>query len=54
MAETFRIKAIDSHTGGEPTRIVIGGFPDLGSGSISERLGVLRSKYDELRRAIVC
>lgn len=25
-----RIQVIDSHTGGEPTRLVIGGFPDLG------------------------
>ncbi|KAB0735625.1 hydroxyproline-2-epimerase, partial [Pseudomonas aeruginosa] len=25
-----RIRIIDSHTGGEPTRLVIGGFPDLG------------------------
>ncbi|MDG0902398.1 proline racemase family protein, partial [Pseudomonas sp. L01] len=27
-----RIRIIDSHTGGEPTRLVIGGFPDLGQG----------------------
>jgi 4-hydroxyproline epimerase len=32
-----RIQVIDSHTGGEPTRLVIGGFPDLGGGSMAER-----------------
>lgn len=29
-----RIRIIDSHTGGEPTRLVIGGFPDLGQGDM--------------------
>ena len=29
---------IDSHTGGEPTRVVISGGPDLGSGRMAERL----------------
>ena len=32
-----RIQILDSHTGGEPTRLVIGGFPDLGAGSMAER-----------------
>lgn len=54
MTNVQRIRAIDSHTGGEPTRIVIGGFPDLGSGSIAERLDVFRREHDELRSAIVC
>ena len=49
-----RIRAIDSHTGGEPTRVVIDGFPDLGAWPIAERLEVFRSDYDQLRRAIVC
>ena len=48
-----RIKAIDSHTGGEPTRVVVSGFPDLGSGSMAERLEKFRSEHDELRSAIV-
>lgn len=30
-----RIRVIDSHTGGEPTRLVLDGFPDLGQGSMS-------------------
>jgi 4-hydroxyproline epimerase len=47
------IDVIDSHTGGEPTRVVIGGGPDLGTGSMSERLAVFRESQDELRSAIV-
>lgn len=54
MSDTQRIRAIDSHTGGEPTRVVIGGFPDLGAGSMAERLDVFRQEHDVLRSAIVC
>ena len=42
MAEFQRIRVIDSHTGGEPTRLVIGGGPDLGRGSMAERFGHLQ------------
>lgn len=48
-----RIRVIDSHTAGEPTRLVIGGFPDLGKGSIAERLEIFRQNFDNLRNAIV-
>lgn len=48
------IRAIDSHTGGEPTRVVVGGFPDLGDGTMAERLAVFRRDHDELRSATVC
>lgn len=49
-----RIRTIDSHTGGEPTRVVVEGFPRLGEGSMAERLEVFRRDYDHLRSAIVC
>src|SRR5262245_16956290 len=48
-----RIKVIDSHTGGEPTRVVIEGGPELGSGPLTERLNLLRSEHDWLRTAVV-
>ena len=48
-----RILAIDSHTGGEPTRVVIEGGPDLGGGSLAERLERFRDTYDQFRSAIV-
>lgn len=51
--ELTRIKTIDSHTGGEPTRIVIQGGPDLGTGNLSEKLDLLRREYDYFREAVV-
>lgn len=48
-----RVQVIDSHTGGEPTRVVIAGGPDLGPGSIGERLAVFREKHDDFRRAVI-
>jgi 4-hydroxyproline epimerase len=48
-----RLKIIDSHTGGEPTRIVISGGPDLGEGTVAGRLNVLRREFDQFRSAIV-
>ena len=53
MSGKQRIKVIDSHTAGEPTRLVIAGFPDLGRGSLKERLAIFRSVHDQLRSAIV-
>ena len=52
MALQF-IKTIDSHTGGEPTRVVVSGGPDLGDGSVEDRLNVFRERFDHYRRAIV-
>lgn len=48
-----RIRIIDSHTAGEPTRCVIGGGPELGRGSVAEKLERLRSEFDAMRRAVV-
>jgi 4-hydroxyproline epimerase len=48
-----RIHVIDSHTAGEPTRLVVAGGPRLGSGSMRERLDIFRRDFDHLRSAIV-
>lgn len=48
-----RILVIDSHTGGEPTRTVLSGVPDLGPGTMRQRLDVFRTQYDRFRSAIV-
>lgn len=48
-----RIHIIDSHTGGEPTRLVVDGFPDLGQGSMAERLARLSKDHDDWRAATV-
>lgn len=47
------LRVIDSHTGGEPTRVVIQGVPDLGSGSMADRLAVLRDQHDWVRTCCV-
>lgn len=48
-----RLNIIDSHTGGEPTRVVVGGGPELGGGTVADKLSVLRREYDPFRAAIV-
>ena len=53
MANIRRIQVIDSHTGGEPTRVVVTGGPDLGGGSMAERLVRLRERHDTFRSAVV-
>jgi 4-hydroxyproline epimerase len=46
------IRVIDSHTGGEPTRVVLEGGPDLGDGPIAERVRRFRDHFDDYRCAI--
>jgi 4-hydroxyproline epimerase len=48
-----RIKIIDSHTGGEPTRVVVSGGPPLGAGSMAERLERFKQGFDHFRSAVV-
>src|SRR5262245_19836672 len=54
MTTIQKIRAIDSHTAGEPTRVVVDGFPDLGGGTMAERLDRFKREFDRLRTAIVC
>jgi 4-hydroxyproline epimerase len=51
--ERHRVRVIDSHTGGEPTRLIVSGGPDLGTGSLADRLECFRSKHDGFRSAVV-
>ncbi len=48
-----KVRVIDSHTGGEPTRVVIDGGPDLGTGSVADQLVVSRTQHEAFRRALV-
>lgn len=48
-----KIRFVDSHTGGEPTRVITGGFPPLTGTSIAERIESFRERYDNLRRGIL-
>ena len=52
MSPTSTTRFIDSHTGGEPTRLVISGGPDLGLGSMAQRLHRFRNEHDHWRRAL--
>jgi 4-hydroxyproline epimerase len=46
-----RLRVVDSHTGGEPTRVVLEGGPLL-TGSLAERVVQLRRDHDGLRAAL--
>src|SRR5881398_3303936 len=48
------IRVIDSHTEGEPTRVVIVGWPQPRGETMAERRDELRANYDHLRRGVVC
>lgn len=48
-----RIRVIDSHTGGEPTRVVISGGPDLGKDALSRRVGRFRKEHNDFRYVVV-
>ncbi|SDW09668.1 4-hydroxyproline epimerase [Lysobacter enzymogenes] len=45
---------IDSHTGGEPTRVVVAGFPDLGGGPLAEQRQRFAQRFDRWRSAVAC
>jgi len=53
MTGVERIRVIDSHTGGEPTRVIVSGGPDLGTGPMTERLARFRGEFDHIRSAVV-
>ena len=54
MSDQFqRIEVIDSHTAGEPTRVVMSGGPDLGNGSLEQRRAIFAKQHDGFRAAVV-
>lgn len=48
-----RLQIVDSHTEGEPTRVVVSGFPELRGGTMAERREDFRERFDELRRGLI-
>jgi 4-hydroxyproline epimerase len=50
--ENPSLRIIDSHTGGEPTRVIIAGGPDLGPGTMAEKAEILRRDHDWLRVSV--
>ncbi|MBV8202838.1 MAG: proline racemase family protein [Acidobacteria bacterium] len=50
-----RLEVVDSHTEGEPTRVIVGGWDgELAGATMAERRDELRRHHDALRRAVVC
>ena len=47
------MRVIDSHTAGEPTRVVVEGGPDLGAGDLAQRRERFRTEHDRYRRGII-
>ena len=52
VPETIRV--VDSHTEGEPTRVVVEGWPVPSGATMAERLADVRERFDPLRRAVLC
>lgn len=48
------VTVVDSHTEGEPTRVVVDGWPALESATMAGRREELRARHDALRQAVVC
>jgi trans-L-3-hydroxyproline dehydratase len=49
----MRITAIDAHTGGEPFRVITGGFPDLSGDTVLARRRWVKEHFDRLRTALM-
>jgi 4-hydroxyproline epimerase len=49
-----RVEVVDSHTEGEPTRVVVEGWPQPEGRTMAERRAFLLARQDLLRQAVVC
>ena len=47
------MRFFDSHTEGEPTRVIVSGGPELGLGSLAERLNRFRQTADDYRQCAI-
>jgi 4-hydroxyproline epimerase len=54
MTPNRAVHVIDSHTEGEPTRVVVAGGPDLGNGDLQGRVKRFRTEFDHFRQGVVC
>ena len=53
MEAMKRVQIIDSHTGGEPTRTIISGGPDLGTGTMAERAAGFLADHEAFRSGVI-
>jgi len=52
-SDWLKVTAIDAHTGGEPFRVIVDGFPELQGSTILERRRYAKEHYDHLRTALM-
>ncbi len=50
----LEIRVIDSHTEGEPTRVVVSGWPQPSGETMADRRADMKARFDTLRRAVIC
>jgi proline racemase len=50
---TMIITTLDTHTAGEPLRIITGGMPELPGATILARRRYMQEHYDHIRRALM-
>ena len=48
------VEVVDSHTEGEPTRVVVSGWPQPPGETMAERRAALLAEQNDLRQAVVC
>jgi 4-hydroxyproline epimerase len=53
MGKQTIVRVIDSHTGGEPTRVVVGGAPELPGMTANDKRQSMRSEFDWFRRRLI-
>ena len=51
--EWIRIKTLETHTAGEPLRIILDGYPRLEGKTVLEKRAYLRENYDYLRKILI-
>ena len=49
----LRLRSIDCHTGGEPLRVIVEGFPELRGQTMLERRRDCQQRFDSLRQALM-
>jgi 4-hydroxyproline epimerase len=52
--DALDLRVVDSHTEGEPTRVIVDGWPQPAGSTMAERRDDLRRNADQLRRGVVC
>ena len=52
--DALLLRVVDSHTEGEPTRVIVDGWPQPAGATMAERRDDLQRNADHLRRGVVC